>query len=168
MGEQTPADGEVRVSVSVGGFVSGRRGGCCRGRTWSWIEAHALRFTMSRREFEERAAREFVSRDVALALSRIAVSDAQGRSGGGISLTPGDVPWLESPRKSLLRLRLLAPDPGSRVQAHLCSGDAFPWNRAHVVSGDKDQPLGALIGRDAASVDITAKVTILPEDQASI
>jgi hypothetical protein len=151
--------------VSVGGYVSGRPGSCCRGRTWRWIEAHALQFE----DWQEGA---FVAR-LAAALGEICVSDAQGRSGADISifdisLTPADLAWLED--DPLRRLRLLAPDPGDRIRAPRCSGDAFPWQRANVVAVDADQPLSALIGGDAqgrsgADVKVvTMKVTILPED----
>ena len=89
---------------------------------------------------------------LAAALGEICVSDAQGRSGADISifdisLTPADLAWLED--DPLRRLRLLAPDPGDRIRAPRCSGDAFPWQRANVVAVDADQPLSALIGGDA-------------------
>ena len=145
----------MQVSVSVGGFVSGRRG-CCGAarRDWRWIEAHSVRFTSA-----DVTVGEFVCRDVAPALAEIATSDAQGRS-GAISLTPKDVAWLEDPGRALQRIRVLAPDPGNRVRGGYCS-DAFPWRRAHAVS-KTDKRLAALLGGAEQSAS-AIKVTILPD-----
>ena len=144
----------MQVSVSVGGFVSGRRGCGASRRNWRWIEAHNLQFTLT-----DTTVQEFICGDIARALIRIATSDAQGRS-GGISLTPKDVSWLEDAGHALHRICVLAPDPGNRLRGDRCS-DRFPWGRAHAVN-TTDARLATLLGGAGQSAP-TIKVTILPK-----